>query len=184
MLRRSPAVAALALLGFVSCSDEPPPGWVVERHAVSAWEGFPRQTPEAEPMDFEPSLDPSVGLPRDGELVADEELFFDFPLIEVVPGSRVVAREPTGCSTSGFVAYLLITGDVEGVVGAYREQMRGTPNQIATLGLELREAQGEYAGDSTVSLRLSSAGGGDLYLDVIVGDDDEPSYARLWRCND
>jgi hypothetical protein len=117
-------------------------------------------------------------IPSEGQLVAAEEDFRGYPLVEVVPGSTVVAPVETDiCATGGFAAFLLITGDVEEVVRSYARQ-------IDSDDLELTETRAELDGRPTIRAYVDESGGGDLTLDVVVGEGDEPTWARLSRCND
>lgn len=93
------------------------------------------------------------------------------PPLRVVEGSELLFDPlPWGCNTGSYVAMLRVTGDLESVMRAYREQFTdaGFPSE-ALVGNE----DGLYFWGGL-------AGGGDMSA---VGAGRDPSYVLIERCN-
>lgn len=143
--------------------DRPDP-WML---ALERWD------PGAEPWadrDLEvPVLD--VGrTPRQGDPIDPDDWNGDE--LTVVDGVEVVPPVfPEGCVTGGFDVDLIVTGDVDRVLDAYAEQFA----PFDELGEPVRTA---------TSVTASGFGGTDLGLEITPGEGDEPTWARMSRCDD
>lgn len=97
----------------------------------------------------------------------------------VVDGVEVVPPVfPQGCPTGGFDADLVITGDVDEVVEAYREQFRPFGDD------EPVRRDREVVEGMRTELGTSSVGGTSLQLVIVDEGGEGPAWGAISRCDD
>jgi hypothetical protein len=146
---------------------------------------FPDEGPLAQlgrQLDEMPATPAPPLVPTEGEPVAERQYGPRANPITVAEGVDVLAPVRTFDDCTGsFLAHLEVTGDVDEVVDVYRSQFRSFWGRATD---DQRYDEWEFRGRRAIRLFSHVSGGGDLTLDVVVGDGHVPTLARLHRCGD